>query len=175
MSSSISVALQDQIVYATPWYQRMYSTNSPSLDEEIENRIIQTVANGEITRVPSANAVYEFVLNQLLSGVDANLLNISNLNEIFTSTELQDILVELNTRISTMTAYTGSFTMKSSIPAVRHVIEHNLNSEFILYNIMIWNGSRYVNDIVSVIEENANTLVVESLEPINIKSVIIKI
>lgn len=136
MTSSVSTVLQDQIVYATPWYQRMYSTNPPSLDDEIENRIIQTVTSGEISRVPSSNAVYEF--------------------------------------LSVQTSH-RSFTIKTTELSTSHTILHNLNSEFLLYNILVWNGHQYVSGSVNVIELDVNTLIIESAEPINIKVTIIKI
>ena len=65
MSSSTysAVTVQNQIIYNTPWMQRVYSSNPPSLEEEIENKITQQVSDEDYVRVPSGNAVHDFVVN----------------------------------------------------------------------------------------------------------------
>lgn len=58
-----AITVQSQIVHNTPWFQRVYSSHPPTLEEEIENKITQQVSNEDLTRVPSGNAVHDFVVN----------------------------------------------------------------------------------------------------------------
>jgi hypothetical protein len=66
------------------------------------------------------------------------------------------------------------FTYTSSVAARSHMLAHNLNSEFIYFNIMVYDNNLqlYRNDLVSVIEVDSNVILVDTLQPVNIKAAI---
>jgi hypothetical protein len=69
----------------------------------------------------------------------------------------------------------GRFTFKSTVPALSHVITHGLNSEFLLYTVMVEGADLvYRNDIVPVEETTTGSITVTLTEARNIKIVVQK-
>ena len=61
MSNRTSVTLRSQKIHSSPWHQRYYSVPPPTLEEELENAITQSISDQEIARTPSSSAVFNYV------------------------------------------------------------------------------------------------------------------
>lgn len=77
---------------------------------------------------------------------------------------LTDLRTSLNNR---------KFTVTTSAPALVHDINHNLDSEYVNYTVLVQgNDTLFRNDIVAVTEVNNNTLRIELTESHNVKVVV---
>lgn len=86
-----------------------------------------------------------------------------------------DDLVEKVTILESSSTQSGShWNYKSTVAAKKHTLSHNLNSDFLLKEILVHDGTTYVNFIGAITEVDKNTLMVESNIDINIKATISK-
>jgi hypothetical protein len=66
------------------------------------------------------------------------------------------------------------FTFRSTVAATTHIIQHNLNAEFVDPSIMVLRpDGRYRNDVVSVEEVDFNTLKVYASSAIHVKASVV--
>jgi hypothetical protein len=70
-----AITVHNQIVHNTPWFQRVYSSNPPTLEEEIENVITQQVSDDDYNRVPSSNAVHDFVVDFIVNHIGSTVID----------------------------------------------------------------------------------------------------
>lgn len=200
-----SVVPRSQRPYATPWFQRQYADRPLSIEEELENAISQLVIENDISRVPSSDAIYKFLLTKLrsvvltsdpnvfqeqntflqpmLSPVNVDMLNNAN-NELIPNTNsiknyLNTVLTSLNGDIidTIRTALTNSYSYISVQAQSSFIISHNLNTTAITYNLLVKDelNNIYRNDMVSVSEIDNNTLLIEATIPVNIKITIVAV
>jgi hypothetical protein len=200
-----SVVPRNQKPYATPWFQRQYSDTQLSIEEELENAISQLVIENDISRVPSSDAIYKFLLTKLRSVVltsdpnvfqeqntfmepivspaNVDMINNANNNLIPNTTSIKNYL---NTIISSLnediigtirTALTNSYSYTSTQPQTSFIITHNLNTTTITYNLLVKDELHniYRNDMVSVSEIDDNNILIEATIPVNIKITIVAV
>lgn len=208
-SSYYSLVPRNQKPYATPWYQRTFVDIPVSLEEELENAITQLISENDISRVPSADAIYKYLYQRLRNTILADSSNVFTANNTFslpiTSETSVDFDLEANNtllpNVSSIKEYvtnliTGeipdlneyvtnlinaainnSFTYISSSALQNHIILHNMNSAYIIYNVLILdtNTGTYKNDIFTALEIDSNTLVIELESPQIIKVIVTRI
>jgi hypothetical protein len=204
-----SVVPRNQKPYATPWFQRQYSDTQISIEEELENAISQLVIENDISRVPSSDAIYKFLLTKLRSVVltsdpnvfqeqntfmepinapaNVDMINNANDNLIPNSNSIKNYLSDIITSLnSDLVGYIDNLIISNE--AVNYVftsneanttflIQHNLNSQNVLFNVQVLdeNTMSYKNDIVHVEILDNNSLLVETNIEVRIKIIVIAI
>jgi hypothetical protein len=204
-----SVVPRNQKPYATPWFQRQYSDTQISIEEELENAISQLVIENDISRVPSSDAIYKFLLTKLRSVVltsdpnvfqeqntfmepinapaNVDMINNANDNLIPNSNSIKNYLSDIITSLnSDLIGYIDNLIISNE--AVNYVftsneanttflIQHNLNSQNVLFNVQVLdeNTMSYKNDIVHVEILDNDSLLVETNIEVNIKIIVIAI
>lgn len=208
-SSYYSLVPRNQKPYATPWYQRTFVDIPVSLEEELENAITQLISENDISRVPSADAIYKYLYQRLRNTILADSSNVFTANNTFSlpitsetsinfnleangnllpnvnsikdyvtnliTGEIPDLNAYVNNLINA--AINNSFTYISSAPLQNHIILHNMNSTYIIYNVLIFDitTGAYKNDVFTALEVDSNTLVIELETPQIIKVIITRI
>lgn len=200
-----SVVPRSQKPYATPWFQQQYSDNPISIEEELENAISQLVIENDISRVPSSDAIYKFLLTKLrsvvltsdpnvfqeqntfiepiVSSANVDMINNVNNNLLPNSNSIKNYL---NTVLATFnddiintirSAITSSYSYVSDQAQPSFMITHNLNTTAITYNLLVKDelNNIYKNDMVSVSEVDNNNLLIEATIPINIKITVVAV
>lgn len=200
-----SVVPRNQKPYATPWFQRQYSDTPISIEEELENAISQLVIENDISKVPSSDAIYKFLLTRLravvltsdpnvfqeqntfmepiVSPANVDMLNSANNNLIPNTTSIKNYL---NTIVSNLnndiidtirTVLTNSYSYTSTQAQTSFMITHNLNTTAITYNLLVKDELHniYRNDMVSVSEIDDNNILIEATIPVNIKITIVAV
>lgn len=121
-----SVVPRNQKPYATPWFQRQYSDTPISIEEELENAISQLVIENDISKVPSSDAIYKFLLTRLRAVVltsDPNVFQEQNtFMEPIVSPANVDMLNSANNNLIPNT---------TSIKNYLNTIVSNLNNDII--------------------------------------------
>lgn len=200
-----SVVPRNQKPYATPWFQRQYSDTPISIEEELENAISQLVIENDISKVPSSDAIYKFLLTRLravvltsdpnvfqeqntfmepiVSPANVDMINSANNNLI---PNIASIKNYLNTIVSNLnddiidtirTVLTNSYSYTSTQAQTSFMITHNLNTTAITYNLLVKDELHniYRNDMVSVSEIDDNNILIEATIPVNIKITIVAV
>lgn len=175
MPSYNSIVVSNQKIYNSPWFQRNITAKIPpvqDIDEEVSNLITSLVSDADNLRVPTSSAVYDFVLSKLRETV-SDIAIIEDTENYFESPYIKDILYELYHKIRDLS--NPIFNYKSSYARTVHEIYHNLNSEFISYNVFVKDeeSNLYKNDNVPCVLIDNNLLKIESRTPINIKASIL--
>lgn len=200
-----SVVPRSQRPYATPWFQQQYSDTPISIEEELENAISQLVIENDISRVPSSDAIYKFLLTKLravvltsdpnvfqeqntfmepiVSPANVDMINNVNNNLLPNSSSIKNylntVLTNLNDDIinTIRSAITNSYSYISTQLQTSFIITHNLNTTALTYNLLVKDelNNIYRNDMVSVSEIDNNTLLVEATIPVNIKITVVAV
>lgn len=134
----------------------------------LENHIIPHNMN-------TSYVIYNVLIFDPITGSYKNdLVSVSELDSNTLVVELdspQIIKVIVNRIIS---GRENTFTYTSSAASTTHMLTHNLNSNFVYYNIMVYDEitKLYRNDLVSITEVNNDSMLVETSQPVNIKAAI---
>lgn len=134
----------------------------------LENHIIPHNMN-------TSYVIYNVLIFDPITGSYKNdLVSVSELDSNTLVVELdspQIIKVIVNRIIS---GRENTFTYTSSAASTTHMLSHNLNSEFVYYNIMVYDEviGLYRNDLVSITEVNNDNMLIETSQPVNIKAAI---
>lgn len=126
----ISITVNNQKPFNTPWYQSFYTKIKPDIQSEIESLIVQEVSKNDYYRIPSSNAVYDFVVNYnlVIDHIDPNVKNRSPSSETIYN-EFNKIYNILNDNESKIIKYIFNE------PLLELDINHNRNTDNFLIEI----------------------------------------
>ena len=175
LENAITQLISENDISSVPSADAIYKY----LHQRLKNIVISNVSN---TFTETNNFAVPIISE---TNIDFNstdslkyLPNVGSIKQYVTdliSGEIPDLTQYINSLINS--AISNSYTYVSQTALANHIIPHNMNTSYVIYNVLIFDPTTgsYKNDLVSVSELDSNTLVVELESPQIIKVIVNRI